>query len=48
MFIQRMLKSSLHFKLFVHIWSTPGEQEGAGLQPHPPPEETDKKENTSF
>jgi len=45
--IQSMLKSSSHVKLFVCVWGTPGEQEFAGLLPHPPPEETDKK-NTSF
>jgi len=34
--------------MYVCIWGTTGEQEGARLLPHPPPEETDQKENTSF
>jgi hypothetical protein len=34
--------------LYIYAWDTTREQEGAGHLPHPPPRETDQKENTSF
>ena len=38
----------IYIYIYIYIWGTNRKQEGAGLLLHPPPEETDQKENTSF